>query len=68
MKTCSCGPATAAFHLLRREGFAFPRGHVTKWTGRAMTGKLTANRFSTLKQIDRTNVAKLKPRWIFSNA
>ena len=57
--------ADGRVHLLRREGSRF-REVTSQVDWSSYDGQLTANRFSALKQIDRTNVAKLKPRWIFS--
>jgi alcohol dehydrogenase (cytochrome c) len=57
--------ADGRIHLLRREGPRF-REVTSQVDWSTYDGQLTANRFSALKQIDKTNVAKLKPRWIFS--
>jgi alcohol dehydrogenase (cytochrome c) len=57
--------ADGRIHLLRREGLRF-REVTSQVDWSTYDGQLTANRFATLKQIDKTNVAKLKPRWIFS--
>jgi len=57
--------ADGRVHLLRREGTRF-REVTSQVDWSTYDGQLTANRFSALKQIDKTNVAKLKPRWIFS--
>ncbi|MEJ7605868.1 MAG: c-type cytochrome, partial [Bryobacteraceae bacterium] len=57
--------ADGQIHLLRREGTRFREvTSQTDWS--SYDGQLTGNRFSALKQIDKTNVAKVKPRWIFS--
>jgi alcohol dehydrogenase (cytochrome c) len=52
-------------HLLRREGSRF-REVTSQVDWSSYDGQLSGNRFSTLKQIDKTNIAKLKPRWLFS--
>jgi alcohol dehydrogenase (cytochrome c) len=57
--------ADGRVHLLRRDGSRF-REVTSQVDWSSYDGQLTANRFSALKQIDRTNVVKLKPRWIFS--
>src|SRR4051794_10462997 len=57
--------ADGRVHLLRREGSRF-REVTSQVDWSTYDGKPTANRFSALKQIDKTNVAKLKARWIFS--
>ncbi len=57
--------ADGRIRLLRREGSRFREvTSQTDWS--SYDGQLTGNRFSTLKQVDKSNVAKLKPRWIFS--
>ena len=57
--------ADGRVHLLRREGPRF-REVTSQVDWSTYDGQLSSNRFSALKQIDRTNVAKVKPRWIFS--
>ena len=52
-------------HLLRRVGSQFREvSSQADWA--SYDGATSGNRFSQIKQIDKTNVAKLTPRWIFS--
>ena len=54
-------------HLLRREGDAFrPVTTGTDWP--TYNGDPGGNRYTTLTQIDSTNVARLAPRWMFTVA
>ena len=52
-------------HLLRRSGNRFRA--VTSETGwPTYNGETGGNRYTTLTQIDKTNVSKLAPRWMFT--
>ncbi|HWB83717.1 MAG TPA: PQQ-dependent dehydrogenase, methanol/ethanol family [Bryobacteraceae bacterium] len=54
-------------HLLRREGDRFrPVTSGQDWP--TYNGKPTGNRYSSLDQINRRNVARLAPKWVFSIA
>ncbi len=51
-------------HLLRRAGARFrPVTSQSDWA--TYDGQYSGNRYSTLRQIDKTNVARLGPKWIF---
>jgi alcohol dehydrogenase (cytochrome c) len=51
-------------HLLRREGAAYrPVTSQTDWP--TYHGEFGGNRYSVLRQIDKTNVRRLAPKWIF---
>jgi alcohol dehydrogenase (cytochrome c) len=51
--------------LLRRSGDRFrPVTSQTDWP--SYDGQYSGNRYTTLRQIDKTNVARLAPRWIFA--
>ena len=52
-------------HLLRRSGARF-REVTSQVDWSTYDGQLSANRFTTLTQIDKKNVGKLTPRWVFS--
>jgi Glucose dehydrogenase len=52
-------------HLLRKEGARYrPVTSQADWP--SYDGQVTGNRFSALKQIDRTNAVRMVPKWIFS--
>jgi alcohol dehydrogenase (cytochrome c) len=52
-------------HLLRRAGDRFrPVTSQNDWP--TYDGQYTSNRYTALRQIDKTNVGRLVPRWIFS--
>jgi alcohol dehydrogenase (cytochrome c) len=52
-------------HLLRKVGERYrPVTSQTDWT--SYNGQLSGNRYSKLDQINRTNVARLVPKWVFS--
>ena len=57
-------------HLLRKEAALYPEvtyrevTSQTDWPG--YDGTPMGNRFSTLRQVNRSNAAKLAPKWIFS--
>jgi alcohol dehydrogenase (cytochrome c) len=52
-------------HLLRKAGELYrPVTSQTDWP--AYHGRLDGNRYSTLAQIDKTNLARLAPRWTYS--
>ena len=52
-------------HLLRRAGDRFrPVTSQSDWP--TYDGHYSANRYTTQRQIDRTNVGRLVPRWIFA--
>ena len=52
-------------HLLRRVGERYrPVTSQADWP--TYNGQLSGNRFSTLDQIDKGNVARLAPRWVFT--
>ena len=52
-------------HLLRRSGSAVREvTSETPWP--AYNGDPRGNRYTTLKEIDRTNLARLAPRWMFA--
>ncbi len=56
-------------HLLRREAAAATarfREVTSQVDWSSYDGQVSGNRFSTLSQINRTNVGRLTPRWIFS--
>ncbi len=51
-------------HLLRRAGERFrPVTSQTDWN--TYDGQYSGNRYSALRQIDKSNIAKLVPRWTF---
>jgi alcohol dehydrogenase (cytochrome c) len=51
-------------HLLRRAGSRFrPVTSQTDWN--TYDGSYSGNRYTALRQIDKANVARLAPRWIF---
>ena len=52
-------------HLLRRSGDRF-RAVTSEADWPGYNGDPGGNRYTTLTQIDRTNVARLAPRWLFS--
>jgi alcohol dehydrogenase (cytochrome c) len=52
-------------HLLRREGDRF-RAVTSEAEWPIYNGGPGGNRYTTLEQIDKTNVARLAPRWLFS--
>ncbi len=52
-------------HLLRRAGPRF-REVTSQVDWSSYDGQVSGNRFTALKQIDRTNVSRLVPRWTFS--
>ena len=52
-------------HLLRKEGGRY-REVTSQADWPSYDGKTDGNRYSTLKQIDRSNAARLVPKWIFS--
>jgi alcohol dehydrogenase (cytochrome c) len=57
--------ADGKVHLLRREGDRFrPVTSQTDWP--TYDGVPGGNRYTTLRQIDKTNVSRLAPRWIFA--
>jgi alcohol dehydrogenase (cytochrome c) len=52
-------------HILRRAGDRFREAtSQTDWT--TYDGQYSGNRYSNLNQIDKTNVARLTPKWIFA--
>jgi len=52
-------------HLLRREGERYrPVTSQVDWT--TYNGEIGGNRYSAISQIDRTNVSRLAPAWIFT--
>jgi alcohol dehydrogenase (cytochrome c) len=52
-------------HLLRRAGERYrPVTSQADWP--TYHGQLSGNRFSTLEQIDKGNVARLAPRWVYT--
>src|SRR3989442_1278015 len=52
-------------HLLRRSGQQYrPVTSQADWT--SYNGQTTGSRYSTLKQIDKSNAGRLAPKWIFS--
>lgn len=52
-------------HLLRKEGERYrPVTSQADWP--TYNGQLGGNRFSTLDEIDRSNVARLSPRWTYT--
>jgi alcohol dehydrogenase (cytochrome c) len=52
-------------HLLRREGERYrPVTSQVDWT--TYNGEIGGNRYSAIDQIDRTNVSRLAPAWIFT--
>ncbi len=54
-------------HLLRAAGGRYrPVTSQTDWP--TYNGSLGGNRYTTLTQIDKTNVARLAPKWVFSLA
>jgi alcohol dehydrogenase (cytochrome c) len=56
--------ADQRIHLLRREGARFrPVTSQSDWP--TYDGQYTGNRYSAIAQIDKSNVARLAPRWIF---
>lgn len=57
--------AEGRMHLLRRDGTRF-REVTSQADWPSYDGGVTGNRFSSLKQIDKNNVSRLRPRWIFS--
>jgi len=52
-------------HLLRRAGDRF-RVVTSETNWPTYNGETGGNRYTTLTQIDKTNVAKLAPRWVFT--
>ena len=57
--------ADGRIHLLRRASDRFRAvGSQSDWP--TYDGNLSGNRFTELKQIDRSNVGRLTPRWIFA--
>ena len=52
-------------HLLRVEGPRF-REVTSQWDWTTYNGDPRGNRFTPLQQIDRLNVSRLAPRWIFT--
>ena len=51
-------------HLLRKQGAAWrPVTSQTDWP--TYNGQVGGNRYSTLTQINKTNIARLAPKWIF---
>jgi alcohol dehydrogenase (cytochrome c) len=57
--------ADAHIHLMRRVGERFREAtSQTDWP--AYDGGFSGNRYSTLRQIDKANVSRLVPRWIFA--
>jgi alcohol dehydrogenase (cytochrome c) len=57
--------ADGRIHLLRRAGSRF-REVTSQVDWSSYDGQLAGNRFSALKQVDKNNVAKLRPRWTFT--
>jgi alcohol dehydrogenase (cytochrome c) len=56
--------ADGRIHLLRRAGSLLrPVTSQADWP--TYDGQYTANRYTTLRQIDKTNVTRLAPRWVF---
>ena len=63
--TCSCGPTTSACTCCARAGDAFREvTSETDWP--SYNGDPGGNRYTTLTQIDKTNVARLAPKWMFT--
>lgn len=57
--------ADKAIHLLRRSGNAFREvSSETNWT--TYNGDLSGNRSTKLTQIDKSNVSRLTPKWMFN--
>ena len=54
-------------HLLRKEGERY-RAVTSQVDWPSYNGLTNGTRYSTLKQIDKTNVSRMVPRWIFSLA
>lgn len=52
-------------HLLRKEGARY-RQVTSQVDWPSYDGDLSGNRFSPIKQIDRTNAARIVPKWIYS--
>jgi len=52
-------------HLLRKEGAAY-RAVTSQTDWPTYHGQLGGNRYSTLEQIDKSNVARLAPKWVFT--
>ena len=52
-------------HLLRREGSRY-RTVTSQTDWPTYDGQYSSNRYTTLHQIDKSNVARLAPRWIFA--
>ena len=52
-------------HLLRKNGDAY-RAVTSQTDWPTYNGSPTGNRYTTLEQIDKKNVARLAPKWVFS--
>ncbi len=57
--------ADGKVHLLRKEGDVYrPVSSQTDWP--TYNGQLSGNRYTSLEQIDKSNVARLAPKWVFT--
>src|SRR5277367_518054 len=52
-------------HLLRKEGAVY-RAVTSQTDWPSYNGEASGNRYSALKQIDKTNIAQLAPKWVFT--
>ncbi|MDQ6699072.1 MAG: PQQ-dependent dehydrogenase, methanol/ethanol family [Acidobacteriota bacterium] len=59
--------ADGKIHLLRKEGARY-RAVTSQADWPSYDGELKGNRFSPVTQIDKSNVARLTPKWIYSLA